>query len=170
VSPFDVVLPAPREAVGPMSQANIALGVACAIDTIYLAVSNDGVLLEDPHERLGRASILEENEALQALLEDFGRVLTEVAPAEVRIMRPEQTYKDSYARIAPRAALETIARLSCAERATPVEMLNRASARSRLGLPRGGNFATHLGKTVSPVGRYWNKGRNLAAAAALAGE
>ncbi len=38
------------------------LGVACAIDTIYLAVAEGGDLLDDPHERLEVASILEENE------------------------------------------------------------------------------------------------------------
>jgi hypothetical protein len=146
------------------------LGVACANDTIYLAVAEGGSLLDDSPERLEIASILEETDALQAMLANFGRILTEVDPERVRILRPEQTYKDSYGRIAPRAALETVVRLACAAKGTPVEMLHRSSARARLGLPRGGTFTTRLSSTVAPSGKYWNKGRNLAAAAALAVE
>jgi hypothetical protein len=146
------------------------LGVACAKDTIYLAVANDGELLDDPHERLQMAAVLEESAALQGILADFGRVLTEVDPGCVRILRPEQTYEDSYARIAPRAALETVVRLACVTTDTPVEMLHRASARARLGLPQGGTFKVRLAEAVPSSGKYWNKGRNLAAAAALASE
>ena len=83
---------------------------------------------------------------------------------------PEQTYKDSYARIAPRVTLETLVRLACVRAGIPVEMLHRASARSRLGVPRRGKLEDLVATVTDPVGKYWNAGRSLAAAAALAEE
>jgi hypothetical protein len=99
---------------------------------------------------------------------DIERVLAEVRPDQIRILMPEQTYKDSYARIAPRVTLETLVRLACVRAGLPVEMLHRASARSRLGLPRKGRLEDHIPKVAEPIGKYWNAGRSLAAAAALA--
>ena len=108
-------------------------------------------------------------ELRQGLLGDIGRVLTEVKPDAVRVLLPEQTYEDSYARIAPRAALETLVCLASLDAGVPVEMLRRISARSRLGMPKGGRFESHIPAIVGePVGKYWNAGRNLASAAALA--
>jgi len=103
------------------------------------------------------------------MLDDIGRVLAEVKPDAVRILMPEQTYDDSYARIAPRATLETLVRLGAHRAGVPVEMLHRNSARARLGLPRGGKFDGHLPAAIGgAVGKYWSVGRNLAVAAALA--
>jgi hypothetical protein len=42
--------------------------------------------------------------------------------------------------------------------------------RSRLGIARAGDLASHVGTTIAdPVGRYWTAGRDVAALAALAG-
>jgi hypothetical protein len=86
-----------------------------------LAVAEGGKLVEDPHERVRAAALLEATERLRAVQDDLRRVLAEVAPDQVRILMPEQTYKGSYGQIAPRAALETVVRLSCAEGGVPVE-------------------------------------------------
>jgi hypothetical protein len=145
-----------------------ALGVACLKDEVLLAVASDGALVADGHEKLTTAAVLEETERLSAMQTDIERVLAEVRPDQIRILMPEQTYKDSYARIAPRVTLETLVRLACVRAGLPVEMLHRASARSRLGLPRKGRLEDHIPKVAEPIGKYWNAGRSLAAAAALA--
>lgn len=60
-------------------------------------------------------------------------------------------------------------RLSCAEASVPVEMLQRSSARARLGMDRRGSVESHIPEVIEePVGKYWAEGRQLAAVAALA--
>jgi len=145
-----------------------ALGVACKKEEIFLALAEDGELVVHAHEKLKAPALLEETERLEGTLSDLGRALRELRPDIVRILRPEQTYEDSYARIAPRATLETLVRLACLDAKVPVELLHRNSARARLGLDGKGKFEANLAKTVKSVGKYWNAGRNLAAAAALA--
>jgi hypothetical protein len=145
-----------------------ALGIVCAKDVVLLAVAKDGRVVSDSHEKLDAAQVLEETERLQAMQDDVGRVLAEVWPAAVRILMPEPTYKDSYARIAARSALETVVRLACLRHGIAVEMLDRRSARSRLGIARKGRLEDHVPEIVEPIGKYWSAGRNLAALAALA--
>jgi hypothetical protein len=145
------------------------LGVNCKKDEIFLALAEGGSVVDSTVEKISAPALLEETERLQAIFDDVTRALTEIEPEEVRILMPEQTYKDSYLRIAPRAALETLVRIAAHGAGVEVEMLHRNSARSRLGMPRSGKFDRHIPATVGdPVGRYWNAGRNLAAAAALA--
>ena len=146
------------------------LGVACFKDEILMAVASDGTLVADRHEKLTTAAVLEETERLVAMQTDLERMLAEVRPERIRILMPEQTYKDSYSRMAPRVTLETLVRLACIRAGLPVEMLHRVSARSRLGVPRKGKLESHISDVTEPVGKYWNAGRNLAAAAALAEE
>lgn len=146
------------------------LGVVCSSDAVLLAVADGAKILTGVPEKLTTAGILEENARLGAMRSEFQRVLTEVQPQEVRILRPEQTYKDSYTRIAPRVALETVVRIACVEAQIPVEVLKPASARARLGLPRSGALKSHVPKICDQVGKYWSAGRNLAAVAALAGD
>jgi hypothetical protein len=146
------------------------LGVACSKDEVLLAVASEGSLEHDGHEKLVTAAVLEETERLQAMQADIDRTLLEVRPDRVRILMPEQTYKDSYTRIAPRVALETLVRLGCVRAGIPVEMLHRTSARSRLGVARRGKLEDLVVGVTKPVGKYWKAGRSLAAAAALAEE
>ncbi|HEX5851631.1 MAG TPA: hypothetical protein VFY36_00935 [Solirubrobacteraceae bacterium] len=126
--------------------------------------------MSDGHEKLATAAVLEETERLQAMQSDIDRTLLEVRPNLVRILMPEQTYKDSYSRIAPRVALETLMQLACVRAGIPVEMLHRNTARSRLNLSRKGKLEDLMASVTEPVGKYWNAGRSLAAAAALAEE
>lgn len=147
----------------------VVVGVQCKKDEVLVAVARNGELADGHPEKLKAAGLFEETERLQAMLDDIARLLREVDADAVRILMPEQTYDDSYARIAPRATLETLVRLAAQAAGVSVEMLHRASARSRLGMPRSGKFETHLPAVLGdPVGKYWNAGRNLAAAAALA--
>jgi hypothetical protein len=148
-----------------------ALGVWCKKAEVMLAVAEEGELVEDPHQRIQAAALLDATERLRAVQDDLTRVLAEVAPDQVRVLMPEQTYKGSYGQIAPRAALETVVRLTCVDAGVPVEMLHRSSARARLGMKRSGSVESQIPDVVGePVGKYWADGRRLAAVAALAGE
>src|SRR3712207_410823 len=102
-----------------------ALGVVCKKDEILLAVADDGELVDGEAEKLTAPALLEESERLQGMLEDIDRMLAEVRPDVVRVLLPEQTYDDSYARIAPRVALETLVRLAAVNAGISVEMLKR---------------------------------------------
>lgn len=146
-----------------------ALGVTCKSELILLAVGEDGVLVEDDHERLQAPALLEETERLRGLKDAVGRVIAETRPQVVRILRPEAVYSGSYAALAPRAALETLVRLAAEDAGVRVELLHRGTARARVGMPRSGNFESHISSVIpTPVGRYWAAGRRLAAIAAIA--
>jgi hypothetical protein len=145
------------------------LGVWCKKDAIMLAIADDGELVDDPHQRLQAPALLERSERLRAILDDVKRVLAEVEPDEVRVLMPETRYEASYVQMAPRVTLETLVRIAALDAGAPVEMLNRATARARLDMPKKGPFDGHIPAVISvPVGNYWTAGRNLAAAAALA--
>jgi hypothetical protein len=145
------------------------LGILCKKDEIFCALAVDGKIVDDAREKLTAPALLEASERLRGMQADIQRVITETGAETVRVLLPEQTYKDSYARIAPRVALETLVRLAALDAGANIELVKRATARSRLGMPKTGPFESHVGKAIGdPVGKYWNAGRNLAAAAALA--
>jgi len=145
------------------------LGVWCKKEEIMLAVAEDGEVVPHSREKMKGSGLLEANDRLEAVRRDVVRVLEEVNPDEVRILMPEQRYEASYPQMAPRVALETVVRLACSGAGISVEMLNRASARSRVGVSKTGRLEDHIREVVSePVGKYWNAGRNLAAIAAVA--
>jgi hypothetical protein len=165
---------APGEPVTSESyhRAMRALGIHCTGKKVFLAITQDGELVDDrDHEQLDAAAAFDTSERLVGLLTDVERTATEVKPDVARVLMPEQTYEDSYARIAPRAAFETVVRLGFARRGVPVEVLHRATARSRVGMSRSGKFDAQIPRVIAhPVGRYWNAGRRFAAIAALAEE
>ena len=104
------------------------------------------------------AALLETTDRLRGVERDLRRILAEVGPNQVRVLMPEQTYKASYGQIAPRAALETVVRLSSAEAGVPVEMLHRNSARARLGMKKSGSLESHIPTVIGePVGKYWGE-------------
>jgi hypothetical protein len=147
-----------------------ALGVWCKKEEVLFAVADDGRLVDDDHRLLHASpALLEASEALQGTQDDVGRVIAEVAPDVVRILQPEQRYEGSYISLAPRVTLETLVRLAAVRAGVPVEMLHRATARARVGVPQKGKLETHVPKVFpAPVGKYWARGRQLAAIAAVA--
>src|SRR5438128_2470209 len=147
-----------------------SLGIECKKQEVYLALADDGELLDEEPQRLQVPAVHEETARLRAFLADFGRVLTETKPDAVRILQPEQVYEARYTELAPKAALETLVRLACVEANVPVEVLHRATARSRTGLGSKGKLNDLIADQIDPVGKYWNAGRKYAAVAALAEE
>lgn len=146
-----------------------ALGVECKKQEVYLAFAEDGELVDEGPQRLQVPAVHEETLRLQSFLDDFRRLLAEKRPDIVRILQPESIYEAKYSELAPRAALETLIRLACSQAGVAVEVLHRATARSRTGFGKG-KLDVLISANVEPVGRYWNQGRKYAAVAALAEE
>jgi hypothetical protein len=145
-----------------------SLGVECKKTEVYLALAENGELLNEGPQKIEAPSIMETNERLGGFLTSFRDALEELSPDEVRILQPEQTYQASYAEFAPKVALETAARLACDEKHVPVEILHRNTARSRLGFSRSGSLDSHIEASLERLDPYWNAGRKYAAVAALA--
>ncbi len=141
------------------------LGIECKKQEVYLALAEDGQLLDDDPQRLQVPAVHEQTARLRSFLSDFGRVLAEAKPDSVHILQPETIYSATYAELAPKAALETLIRLACLEANVNVEMLHRATVRSGLG--GKGKLDDLIKVKIEPVGKYWNAGRKYAAAAAL---
>jgi hypothetical protein len=141
-----------------------SLGIECKKQMIYLALAEDGQLVDEEPQRLDVPGVHEQTARLRAFQQDFGRVLAEASPDVVRIMQPETVYAATYSELAPKAALETLIRVACLESDVPVEIVHRAGARSALG---GGNLDKLIAANIEPVGKYWNVGRKYAAVAAL---
>lgn len=148
-----------------MCRMSRVLGIECKKQEVYLALAYDGRLLDDEPQRLDVPAVHEETQRLRAFLGDFGRLLAEVGPDEVRILQPETNYEATYAQLAPKAALETLIRLACVEADIPASLVHRATLRSRLG--GTGKLDERIAAQIEPVGKYWNVGRKYAAAAAL---
>jgi hypothetical protein len=146
-----------------------SLGIWAKKQEVYLATVEDGGVLDVEPQRIEAPSIMEANERLGGFLTSFRHALNELAPDDVRILQPEQTYQASYSEFAPRIALETAVRLACEESGVPVEVLHRTTARSRLHFGRSGSLDFHIDGLLA-VGKYWNAGRKYAAVAALARE
>jgi hypothetical protein len=141
------------------------LGVECKKQEVYLAVAEDGELLDEGPQRLQVPAIHEQTARLRSFLDDFGRVLAEGKPDAVNILQPETIYEATYAEFAPKATLETLIRLACVDAGVDSELVHRATVRSGLG--GRGKLDDLIGAKIKPVGKYWNAGRKYAAAAAM---
>jgi hypothetical protein len=140
------------------------LGVECKKAEIYLALVEDGEVVDADPQRLEVAAVHEQTARLKGFIDDFGRVLVELEPNAVHIIQPETIYEATYSELAPKAALETLIRVACFEANVNVELVHRASVRSALG---GGKLDDLIAAKIEPVGKYWNAGRKYAAAAAI---
>jgi hypothetical protein len=147
-----------------------ALGIWAKKQEVYLAVAEDGEILDEDPQRIEAPSIMEANERLDGFLTSVRHALDEISPDAVRILQPEQIYEAPYSEFAPKITLEVLVRLACDERRLPVEVLHRTTARSRNGLGTKGRLDDLIEANIAPVGRYWNAGRKYAAVAALSGE
>jgi hypothetical protein len=147
-----------------------SLGIWAKKQEIYLAVAEDGALVDENPQRIEAPSIMEANERLGGFLTSVRHAVDDISPERALILQPEQMYQASYSEFAPRLALETAVRLVCDERGVPVEVLHRTTARSKLGFGKSGTLDSHIEAQIEPVGKYWNAGRKYAAVAALVGE
>jgi hypothetical protein len=148
-----------------------SVGVTCTPHVAYLTLAVDGAIADAPVERVDVAAQYESSEELLSTLDEIKRALGQLRPDVVVLLMPEQSrHKRTYQEIAPRVALETLVRIAAVQEQIAIEVLPRPTVRSRLGISRAGDLASHVGKTIAePVGRYWTAGRDVAALAALAG-
>jgi hypothetical protein len=148
-----------------------SVGVTCTPRIAYLTLAIDGAIAEAPVERVEVAAHCESSEELLSTLDEIKRALGQLRPDLVVLLMPEQgRHKRTYQEIAPRVALETLVRIAAVQENIAIEVLPRPTVRARLGVPRAGDLASHVGKAiVEPVGRYWTAGRDVAGLAALAG-
>jgi hypothetical protein len=148
------------------------LGVTCSPKNAHLALVADGAVVDAPVERIDVATLHEASEELKAMLDEVGRALAQTQPDLVVVLLPEQArFQRPYTELAARATLETLFRLAAVNAGIDVEVLARATVRSRLKLPRKGDLSSHVTEVFpKPVGRYWAAGRDVAALAARAGE
>jgi hypothetical protein len=148
-----------------------SVGVTCTPHVAYLSLAINGAIAEAPVERVEVAAQYESSEELLSTLDEIKRALGQLRPDVVVLLMPEQSrHKRTYQEIAPRVALETLVRIAAVQEKIAIEVLPRPTVRSRLGIARAGDLASHVGTTIAdPVGRYWTAGRDVAALAALAG-
>jgi hypothetical protein len=146
------------------------LGISCTPHTAYVAVAVHGGIVNEAVERIEVASLYEASEELLSTLDEVKRALGQLVPDAIALLMPEQgPSRRTYHEVVPRVALETLIRIAAVQTSIPIEVLARPTLRSRLGIDRSGDLASHVGEVVpTPVGRYWSAGRNLAALAALA--
>lgn len=146
------------------------LGVTCTPRSAFLAVSEEGVIVEEPLGRIDVASLYEASAELVSTMEEIRRAYDELRPDRVVILKPETNRRVQYDEVAPRVALETLFRVAAVRADLAVDVLARPTVRSRLGLPRSGSLRSRVADAIKePVGKYWSQGRDVAALAALAG-
>ncbi len=147
-----------------------ALGVTCTPRVAYLSLAVEGAIVPEAIERLEVASQYEASAELVATLDDVKRAYAELRPDAVAVLKPEKSRRGySYDQLASRVALETLLRIAAVQESIDIELLPRATVRARLGIPKSGDLASHVGSVVpEPVGHYWSAGRDVAGLAALA--
>jgi hypothetical protein len=147
------------------------LGVNCTSTAAYFAVADRNVLASDMPERLKPSIGMESGMRLLEFKSEVSNVLGKATPDRVMLLLAEPKEKGgTHQQHAPRIAMETLIRVAAAEEDLPLDLLQRATVRSRLALPKTGSLLDALNKAdIEAVGQYWTTGRGLAALAALAG-
>lgn len=145
------------------------LGVNGAGEALYLAVAQDGEILDvEPYTFAGLPSA----RRLAAMRDEAEKLVRSLDVARVRILDPETSYQCAAVAMQQRYALETLLALGAAEAGADCDRLSRAGARSVLGLPRSGQLAklvSDVSDVTDKVGKHWSPGkRDLAAIAAVA--
>jgi hypothetical protein len=147
-----------------------SLGVHCTPKAAYMAVAEDGVILATGPQKVDVPDGLRTGSSLAALNEELHRRLVEVGATDGAVLLPQTYDAGSKAAIA-RIGLETVLRLVANDLGLEIELLNRSTARSRLGIDRSGTLDDRVKQLFpSAIGKYWAEGRRYAAFAALACE
>lgn len=147
------------------------LGVNGAGEVLYLAVAEDGEVLDVEPSTFSQPAGLAFGDRLAAMRDEADKLVVSLSVARVRILDPEATYKPPAVSVRARFALETILALGAAGAGADCDRMSRASARSLLGLPKRGGLAAMATEVTPKVGKHWAPGkRDLAALAALAAD
>lgn len=149
------------------------LGVNCSSDSAYLALVEDGQVIDvGVVEKVDARMIADSGEQLVVVLGELRRIIAQIRPDAIVLLNPEQSprAKRTHSAHVPRITLETLVRLAAHQAACPLEILPRPTLRSRLGIPIKGSLAAHAAEFLpSKSGKNWSEERQLAAVAAMAG-
>lgn len=147
------------------------LGVHCSGAIAFFSLLEDGQLIEKPPLRM----VLPEAEASERLVtfvQDLARSLKEMRVDAVAVLRAEGQAPGrpvNASALELRTIIETLVRLAAVTAGVSIQVIDRATARSRLGLSRRGNLDTMFAEAAPGLtGKYWRLGRGLAAVAARA--
>jgi hypothetical protein len=122
-----------------------SVGVTCTPRLAYLTLAINGAIADTPVERVEVAAQYESSEELVSTLNEIKRALGQLQPDRIVLLMPEQgRHKRTYQELAPRVALETLVRVAAVQERIPIEVLPRPTVRSRLGIPRAGELASHV--------------------------
>ena len=144
------------------------MGATCGNSELFVAVVEAGVVLTGFPETIEYPSGLECERQLSAVFDDVARVVDEVAPARIALLKPEASYRATHGQFVPRIALETLLRLVASQKGVLLELVSRPAVRSTFHLPKSGRLDSHVDRVIgTPVGSHWRAGRGLAALVAL---
>jgi hypothetical protein len=149
------------------------MGVHCSAGTAYFSVVDDGVLLDDDLKRMSLPAG-EQSKRLQVFVDDLARTMRERKVDAVGVLKaeglpPNPSQRVNVPALQQRTTLETLIQLAAVQADVDVEMLERATVRSRLGLGKAGRLEEMLEEAAPGMtGLYWAAGRGLAAVAARA--
>lgn len=146
------------------------LGVNGAGESLFLAVAEDGTVLDEEPYSFAEPAGLPSNRRLPAMRDEAEKLVRSLDVARVRILDPETSYQCAAVSMQKRFALETLLALGAAEAGADCDRLSRAGARSVLGLPKRGKLAELVPEVTERVGKHWAGKRDLAALAAIAAE
>lgn len=147
-----------------------ALGAHCTPKAVYLATAEGGAITTTGPQKVEVPDGLKSGASLTALAEELRRRLAEIPATHAALLMP-QSYEGGPNAAVSRLGAETLLRLTAADLGLEVELLNRSTARSRLGIDRSGSLDERIAALISnPVGKYWTEGRRYAVFAALACE
>ena len=96
--------------------------------------------METPVPSIDVAAQYEASKEILATLDEIRRVLNELRPDRVIVLKPEPNTRMTYDQLAPRVALETLFRLAAVQENVEVEVIARSTVRSRIGLAKSGSL------------------------------
>lgn len=147
------------------------LGVNGAGESLFLAVAEDGTVLDEEPYAFAEPAGLPTGRRLSAMRDEAEKLVRSLDVTRVRILDPETSYQCAAVSMQKRFALETLLALGAAEAGADCDRLSRAAARSVLGLSRSGQLAKLVPEVTGKVGKHWGPGkRDLAALAAIAAD
>jgi len=145
------------------------LGASATGSTLWLAVVEDGELVDSSPYRLEARDGLERGQQLVALLDDCKRVLVDLAPASVVVLEPEATGTFTFRQSRDRVTTEVLLCLAAAEADIPCSYVSRPTVKSRLGLGSAGKLVEKVSAVLPvPFNPHWKGKRDLAALVAMA--
>jgi hypothetical protein len=152
-----------------MAKTVRALGAHCTAKALYFAVAENGTIAAAGVQKVEVPDGLRAGASLAALAAELRCRLAEISATRAALLMP-RSYRAPNLAVA-RLGAETLLRLIAADHGLEVELLHRATARTRLGIGQTGSLDARIAVLFpTPVGEYWAEGRRYAAFAALACE